>query len=388
MKVLIICKDTTTTAPGIVYKKIIKALSEYANCDIICPSFTKQLDNCVNRLPTCTFPKIRYGLEQILYNLFGTNIVDYIWSFFELIRISKFISDRDYDFVLSFVSTNNYAPLILGRAISSKTKRTWGIYAVDAIPSPLAWTTNPKQRKIVYHFLNKYIPKADLLLSANPSMLKYELKSFPKFKGVSSVVLTPCEELQDTLINTTHDDIVTFLYTGNIYGARKVDSLLAGFKHFYQNNPKSRLIFVGNIPSTCLAGYEDLAEIQIIQNHSYTTDLTKFYSYADVLIDIGSVFRDDVFLSSKISNYLQYGKIIIAITEEGSPAREMMSGVESIIHCHHNEEEVYNAMKKVAGLIEHPIVDRKDLIYNFLPGTVAKQLFEFLEGYKGNNKNV
>ena len=388
MKILIICKDTTTTAPGIVYKKIIKALSEYANCDVVCPSFNKQLDNRVSHLPTYPYPQIRYGLEQILYNLFGTNMMDYIWSFFELIRLYRLISNRDYNFVLSFVSTNNYAPLILGKAISSKMKITWGVYAVDAIPSPPAWTTNPKQRKKVYSFLNKYIPKAGLLFSANPSMLKYELESFPNFQGVSTVVLTPCEESLDTMVNTTHDDIITFLYTGNIYGARKVDSLLAGFKQYNQNNPKSRLIFVGNIPSTCLSGYEDLVEKETIQTHSYTTDLTMYYSNADVLVDIGSVFSNDVFLSSKISNYLQYGKIIIAITEEGSPAREMMSGVESIIHCHHNEEEVYNAMKKAAGIIEYPIEDRKDLINKFRPETVAKILFDFLVCNKGYNKNV
>ena len=81
-----------------------------------------------------------------------------------------------------------------------------------------------------------------------------------------------------------------------------------------------------------------------IEFHDYVTDLAIYYSNATVLIDINAYFDNDVFLSSKIINYLSIYKPIISLTGHNSPSRNVFTEDDSIIHSLHNVDDIYDAM--------------------------------------------
>ena len=83
-----------------------------------------------------------------------------------------------------------------------------------------------------------------------------------------------------------------------------------------------------------------------IEIHPFTRDLDPFYKNATALIDIDADLENDVFLSSKIVNYLNINRIIISETGLNSPSRHLFKEISSIIHCDHNSDELYEAMIK------------------------------------------
>lgn len=378
-KYLIVSMDMANLAAGIVFRRLVMAMSEYVDCHVICPRIDDSVNNTINVSQCPKYKRLPNRLETSLYNLLGYKLTDYIWSNKVFRKLKKTIRKKKYDAVLSFVYGGNDSPLILGKRIADGNKLLWSIYSVDAIPAPLSWSKNEKFRCKRISFLNKYISQADAYFASNPIMLEYELSLFASFKGISGYVLTPCV-FDHTLCkeSNTHTEIV-FLYAGDLYGPRKVSSLLKGFELFSQSNKGSKLVFVGNNAPSHFNGFEHLLESGQVERHGFTKNIKDFYDRADVLIDLNADVENDVFLSSKVCNYLSYNKPIITVSNNGSPVRVLMSGISSIIHSHHDPNEINDAMYKAREFVGCDIIDRESLKRMFHPKQVARIFCEELE---------
>ena len=99
---------------------------------------------------------------------------------------------------------------------------------------------------------------------------------------------------------------------------------------------------------------------------------------ADVLVDIGADIPDDVFLSSKIISYLPIDRPILALTGANSPARGIMKGCHSIVHCSNQEEDVFQAMQDCIAAIGKGIADRNELLIEFDADTIARKLYDII----------
>ena len=371
--------DLGNLAAGIVFKRIITAMKNYADLDIICPNIDEEIWDCFNCIPCPKYKRLPYRIEKRLQDYQGYRISETYWAEHTYLKVQSAVSRSGYNAILSFVYAANFAPLHLGRKLAKKTNLPWIIYSVDAIPAPIAWQPNEVLRNKLYRHLSKYITKADAFFSANPIMMKYEKDTFAQFQGYSGVLLTPCDDKTTNTHITEHHSTITFLYAGCIYGPRNTNALLKGFEKFHDKQPQSRLVFVGKLYNTDFTGFEYLLNSGAIERHDFTTNISDFYKKADILIDLNADIRNDVFLSSKVCNYLSYNKPILTISQDGSPVRAMLTGMESVVHSHHNAEEIFTAMEKTAAMIGQSIDDRKELQHQFLPNEVAKKFCHELE---------
>lgn len=363
--------DVDKTAPGVVYGKLIKRLADRFEITLVCPDAERCLDPRIKKIGIPSYKRLRHRIEILLYRHLGCNISDSIWSNM-VVQLKNIRYLDDFDAVISFVSQGHFAPLYLGKKLAKRFETKWFVYSVDAIPTPLNWNPDKKSHRNVSSVLNKLISNADAFFSANPIMLQYELKTLKSFRGFSSVVLTPFDIQSVPNENIAHDGCI-FLYTGNVYGARRITSLLAAFKLFHEHHTKSKLIFIGRGFEEAKCDYVELVNSGNIEIYGFTNDLTPFYEKSDVLIDIAADVPNDVFLSSKIANYLPYKKPIIAISGDNSPVRSLMGGFGSILHCHHNEQEIFDAMQKSISYKEKEINDRASLLDQFsLESVTAK----------------
>ncbi len=379
--------DLTSLAASIVFKRIIAGMLDYADCDVICPQTDAEMRHRVELLPCPNYKRLPYRIEKKLQDYQGYRISETWWAEYTFIKVKSAVIRGNYDAILSFIYAANFAPLHLGDKISRKTNLPWIVYSVDAIPAPFPWWQESTiMRNKLYRHLNNYIPKATAFFSANPTMLQYEKNIFTQFNGYSGVLLTPCDgdAIQDYV--PEHHDHITFLYTGSIYGPRRVDALLAGFEEYQKKNPTARLVFLGKNRASDFVGYETLLDSNIIELHDFTTKVEYYFKHADVLIDLNADAKNDVFLSSKVCNYLSYNKPIIAISQDGSPVRAMMSNIESIIHSHHSVSEISHAMEKATVMVGQPITDREVIRREFMPKEVAKRFCKELEALVGNYK--
>ena len=78
--------------------------------------------------------------------------------------------------------------------------------------------------------------------------------------------------------------------------------------------------------------------------------MSSYYKEADILLDVNAYFDNDVFLSSKIINYLPVQKVILSVTGENSPTRICFQDDDTIIHCKHDSMEVKDMLIKAANM--------------------------------------
>ena len=175
---------------------------------------------------------------------------------------------------------------------------------------------------------------------------------------------------------------IVILFAGNIYGMRKSKYVIEAFSKLVTKYENIGLLFVGNIGQDTFGEISKLsADIkEKIEVYPRTTEIVPFYERASVLLDIDADLENDVYLSSKISTYLGYNRPIICESSEGTPSRSLLSGVESIIHCHHNAEEIQAAMSYT---IEHykdfDYSDRNELLHSFSSESIANHLYDAIQ---------
>lgn len=372
-KYLILVMDLADTAAGIVFKRILASMRKYIDFDVICPKMDDAARDSFSLIPCPFYRRIPYRIEHFIYSISGYRITEILWADRVYKKVIKVVNSECYDAIVSFVCASNFGSLVLGYKLSQASGFPWVVYSVDALPTPVAWSGSGKLHDKVLKVLKNYLPKAKALFFANPIMLQYEKELFTTFDGSFGVVLTPgSEECAIAMDYEPHNNII-FLYTGYLYGPRKVSELLKGYEKYHKKHPEDRLLFVGNNGDSFFKGYEHMLASGAIERYGFTNRIAPFYNKADVLIDLNANMENDVFLSSKVCNYLSYDKPIITISQNGSPVRAMMSGIESIVHAHHDADEISVAMERAATLVGKPIGDRKELKRKFLPEEIAKE---------------
>lgn len=377
MKCLIIANDVGNSAPGIVNETIIREMCKHVDVSLFSIQGRDDLDLDVQMLPTASSGKHLMRIEKMMFSLFGRNLLDDYWLF----RQKKLIKGKrieKYDAILSLISHHNYKSLLLGDYLSRKLRKKWIIYSVDAIPAPLGWEKDSLSYHNTRKFINKYISRCDAFFSANQQMLEYQLSSLKRTDIVSGVLFTPIrtDYTDYNSVDMMKNENSIFLYTGGIYGPRKIDSLLEGFRLYLKEAPASRLIFVGTNFCRYNSDYKDLIDSGNIEIHGFTHDLLPFYNMASALIDVNAYFENDVFLSSKIINYLPIRKPIISITGFNSPSRNIFVSDSSIIHCQHQANEIYEAFKASSKMQTIDWTDRNKYIKLFSVDNVVNSFME------------
>ena len=377
MEILFITEDIGLTAPGIVYERLIEGLSKYHDIDLLTTNYNADIKICNNiiiqKYNKIKNDRINYYIDRMQIGLISTNINYLLWS-----KKAKRLIKRKYDLIFSFISFSHYLPLIAGVEIAKNESKLF-VYSVDAIPPPKGWLTDTFLTNGIYKLLKKKFLKVDAFFSSNENMLAYQLQKF-EFNSnlINGVIYTPGPK---KILNFSLEKIKypVFLYTGGIYGPRKPSFLLNAFKELLKIYPNATLEFIGTtINEIHLKNFTKQERSQVIF-HPFTKNLNSHYERSTALIDIDADLPNDVFLSSKITNYIFVNRIIISETGLNSPSRNIFNNIPSIIQCNHNQNEIYRAFLMAIELCEKiDFSDRKIVQNIFNIDTIVKKLNEFL----------
>ena len=145
-------------------------------------------------------------------------------------------------------------------------------------------------------------------------------------------------------------------------------------RQFRLSHPDARLIFAGRARSA----YRNLAK-QILPEGNYnflpySDDISSLYENADILLDIAADIKGDVFLSSKIVNYLPIPLPVVCIAGEDSASEKTVSGIESIICCRNDAGQICAAFERALSIKDYS--DRAALASKFSPEQVAEEFIE------------
>lgn len=342
MKILVIVSNVGKTAPGIVFERLIEGLTEGHEIDVVAAKLDSVAGSAA-RVTEISERTIHPRVSKWLIGVLGISPLDWLWSR----RVAGTLKGRKfggYDLVFSFISFHHYAPLLAGAYCAKVYGAKLAVYSVDAIPAPVGWSKEDAYFRSVKALVRRLLPKADFFFSANRQMLEYQLNLFkPKESVITGVVYNPNSGKIRYFDSKSRIENV-FLYTGGIYGVRTPKYVLGAFLELLKVHPESTLEFVGSrIPEHYFGEYGEEERKKVII-HPFTNDLTPFYERATALIDIDADIEDDVFLSSKIVNYIAINRLIISETGRNSPSREIFRGIGSILQCDHNSKELFEAM--------------------------------------------
>ena len=391
MKILIITEDVGKTAPGIVFGRLIKGLSLNNEVTVLTANVESDIDlSEVKKIVKSAKLEIHPRLFRLLISVFGLSPYDWFWAVSSTRRLTKQVT-HEFDVVLSFLSYGHFAGLIAGHNFSRKHNIKHAVYSVDAIPPPVGWLEYDHYYRSLQKSISRYLRSVSFLFSLNQQMLNYQLKTFVPGKGlISGVIYTPGlnsrKIFPDTDLSTTNN----FVYTGGIYGLRKADYLISGFRKLLETDPNSKLQFIGTqfLPEI-LASIKDLLgkQIEIIP---YTRDLNPYYKDATALIDIDADIENDVFLSSKMPVYLMINRIIICETSLNSPSRQLFKGINSIFQCEHQSDQLCIAMKKAIAMKNNiSFNDRNSVIQLFQIENIINELNQTLnEGLRKDHTKI
>lgn len=371
-------------APGIVFERLIYGLTLKNTIDV----YTAKNDASLEFAESCKVFSVKYfdlhpRLKRLLINFLSFNPLDLLWA----ASVNKIIKKRNekYDVVFSFISMNHYAALEAGRRLQ-RNNGLWAIYSVDAIPSPEGWYKQKWHNDRVKCLVKRNFSKADAFFSANEKMLEFEKSLFTNTKNcLFDVIYNPTQTKLSHFKKTSN---YNFLYTGGIYGARKVSYLLKALKLLLLNYPTVELHFVGTVLSDNDLNILDENERKAVFIHPRVDDLSIYYKNSFALIDIDADLENDIFLSSKVINYLTVNRPIICETGTHSPSRQIFSNINSIIQCNHDHIELFEAMKY---LIEFPVEnfdDRNEVIKMFEINEIATKIMKNLTLLQHDNNSL
>lgn len=381
MKILIITTNVGGNAPGMVFEKLINGLSENNMIDILTSEYKPENSiSKVNKIIHFDFQPISFKLSSCFFSFLSFNPIDFYYA-----RNAKKNISESYDLIFSFVSSGHTVPLQIGSILQKQTKIKHFTYFVDAIPAPIEWWLGKKLfYKGMLRFIKSLLKNIDGFFTSNQSMLEYQMRLLPNLdRIISGVIYNPIVETDTIISDYPSDECNIFVYTGNIYGLRTAKYIIEAFQRLLKDYPNSKLQFIGaHLPYTNIEKFEEQVK-QKIELIPFTTNLQRYYEQATALIDIDAELENDVFMSSKIANYLVINRLILCETGHGSPSSNILKDISSVILCSHDSIELYNAMRYC---IEHKnkidFDDRKKIIQQLSLQNVISNLEKQFEKIK------
>jgi len=374
MRILAITQHIGKTAPGRVFESFLRSLSNVAEVSVICtdchPSYPL---STINRLPfsvNILEERFMRRIDKIALTIGSISVTDWLHK-----QATKPYNLPEFDVLLSLCSALNMAPLCMGAKIKRIFDVPWVCYLVDACPTP-SWWNSGRDQKGVARYLRKYSRELDGFISSNPIMLEYQKKFLaPNIKFFD--VIYPVVTSEKNEVNVSRQTgSPKFLFAGSIYGLRRPTHLFKAFEKLLNIYPQSELIFVGTSTNIRTMMPDSIAaNVKILP---FSRDLTSFYSSATALIDIDADVEFDVFLSSKSTAYIDVDRPIICETGKDTPARNLFTGIDSILLCSHDADEIYNAMvKSISSSFNYK--DRDGIKRLFDYSLICNNLVSYLE---------
>ncbi len=377
---LVVSLDVANTAPGIVFKLLIRSLAASSRITLLGQEVAPSVLSDKIRLIPLHDGVEKWRRASRKWKRCGSNPRDERWAQQTFRKYQKEIFKERYDALIVLTSNGYYSSLNLGRILKNKLDCPYIIYSVDGMPSPLPWLDGDRKlHENISAELNRLCAGADLFLLSNPQMTGYQQHILPSFQGKWDYLFTPFRPLSAQFARQAHEGF-NILYAGSLYGLRKIESLVDAFRRFLEERPDARLYFVGDVWKQYKAYGKDLVEAGKLLFKDATEHIDEYYARADCLIDIAADIPDDVFLSSKVICYLPYEMPIIAISGENSPVSNLMD-VPSILQCHHNEEEILDALR--AAQTMQDFSDRSELLECFHPDTICRRFRTLVEKQLG-----
>lgn len=228
---------------------------------------------------------------------------------------------------------------------------------------------------------NKIVSNSDCVVVNNNRMYETFCK---RYIGKSIYMIPLCGKEDITLTANSTNDKLNIVFAGNIFGERKIDSLnytISLLKKQIENlSQKMEISIYGNV----FVGFDKIKEdgnddVIIYRGFIPASEVDFVLSRADALLLLDPLNKDNYSYPSKLCEYFQYKKVIIAFSGEGTPSFCALKETNNIVHKEGEEQKMADEIRQLIISGCHNRTPDNYLL-QFYPDNIAKRYKEIIDG--------
>lgn len=379
VKVLAVCENIGKSATGLVIESIFKYLDENPTISltILCNQNLSDIE--FNDLVKVSFPKqkidVKYKISLIVFGK-EPNANEWVKSAF------KEVKDRSFDVILAITSAYSIRSFQFANYFGVKKQIPYLLHALDPMPSVKGWGEHPILRSAIIRSVKSYYEHASLVSASNLQMIDYQCKKLKLNDVKKSFFYNPSKPMVDTIKIQPLKRIdckkeVKLLYLGTLYRKRYSEHLLQSIQKLNNDGINTSISFVGQINDDDLM--VKLTSYSFVKVAPFQEDISDFIKDCDVLVDIDANISNDVFISSKLNNYLSIPRPILSITPFNSPSENFVKVCKKTIKTvNHDVENIYEAIKSLLNSNNFDYTERRIILEDLSINSVGEKILNRL----------
>ncbi|KRB09319.1 hypothetical protein [Achromobacter sp. Root170] len=354
-----------------VYKPMAALARSGYDVDVVCAdSFCAELPLDHSLLPFAekTFGRIdRLRPAKNLMSLVRSSIrkLDRVPDLMTVLRESAYSKLMDMD-LSQYDAVMTWSPFHSVNAVMTRVKKARrNVKWLAQFSDP--WAGNPLEVSRLTKLWNarhepRAVAAADFIVHSSRYSLDLMMQGQPEsVRRRTDVIPHAFDEALFPQRPKARNDRIVMRYVGVLYGRRSPEPLFQALGRLFQRRPDLRgvlcLELIGLVPPEMLATEAAMSlpegTVRAVGNVSFVESLEQMYD-ADILLLIEANVRQNLFLPSKLSDYIGADTPIVGLTPPGGSEDAMKH-----LGCWHaRPSEVEDIEKAVEGAVDHVL--RKD----------------------------
>ena len=250
------------------------------------------------------------------------------WSYYAIKHAEKLIKQNRYDYILSRNPPSEVVGLYLAKKYNIPWIANWNDpYPEIRMPEPYGGGSDAKisnnQRKLLDNICKYTAYQSFNSIRARDYMLQYMQYDLKKTIVIPHVCIEGLVELP----NDKPSKKIKFVHSGNVAAPRNPYPFLYSVKTFLLYHPKAEIEFnfIGKQTTEFAKQVSKLdlsAHVKVHASLGYFENL-QFISSQDIGVIIEAQSSNSVFLPTKVGDYMQCGKDILAISPQIGVLRDL-----------------------------------------------------------------
>ncbi len=255
------------------------------------------------------------------------------WTVSALKVCKKLIAENKYDFIYSYNRPSELVAYILSKRYGIKWVAVWNDpYVPDKLPAPYGRGSqyrlkNPLRRKLIAR-----IGKTAYYHIFPSERLRDYMLSYMTGMPRERTTIAPHIVTQNIIASTDKPlgEVLKIIHSGSLNNIRNPDTFCAGLRIFLDRNPGAKIEFTflgvfereNDYFSGLITRYDLQSHIRRLPPVTYTESIKTLSEY-DACMLIEAKLCEGIFLPSKIADYMQADKPILALSPVEGVAHDM-----------------------------------------------------------------
>lgn len=354
-------------------QRLVTALSKNAKIDICCRRLGDGQQKYSVYSPNLFFiSRIIWKLKSSLRVVF--NIDTYIWSCIAYRILRRHIDEYDYVFV-------TYEPYSIHTLLHKLYKYSKVPIVSIMYDSLVENCFFPQGNNAIKNrlTLEKQIIDESKFVVLNNSKNFCAIKNRYDAQNIFEIPL--CGYSKETLTQgfINNHEIFRIVHAGSVHGVRRLDEMLISISYLKRKitnlSDVLEILIVGRCSEAELKKISQYGHQDVIKLHGYCSqsELLRFLQQSDALLLLDPMIKGNYSFPSKLCEYTQMNKPILAFAEESSPSYNYLKTCGHYAFTESESDKMGECILSLMSGIDKLCNERDDNLYDYSPESISQK---------------